>query len=445
MFNQKRYIMSFQNLSRLLFAVTLLSFVYSVNSHADSRQMLKSAAAEKAGMDSVRIKKVRQELQKLVDQNRLAGMVTIASRHNKIVHYEAMGVQDIATRKPMEKDAIFRLFSMSKPITGVAMMILYEEGKFSLSDPVEKFIPEFANLQVYIGTDDDGTVLTEPAEQKMTIRQLMSHTGGLAYGPMMGNHPIDVMYGEANTYDPDSTLHDLVTKISKIPLKFQPGSEFNYSSSVDVQGYLIEKLSGQRFGDFLQDRLFKPLGMKDSGFYVPADKVDRLAEVYHYDNNDNLVVQELYGGIIRYKEDQPLQAGGWGMVSTAMDYLRFSQMLLNGGILDGTRILSPSTVKLMHTNHLPKHISEMKLHLGGQPGSSFGLDFAIIEDPVENGTAYSKGEYYWGGATGTWFWIDPLEDLVFVGMVQQFAGQPQIPDVRGISKRMFYQAIVEPN
>lgn len=409
--------------------------------NADPRDRLRQTAPEKAGMDSARMARVTEEMQKLIDQERLSGIVTIAARNNKIVHYEAAGFHDIASKKPMEKDAIFRIFSMSKPITGVGLMILYEEGRFGLSDPVEKYIPEFANLDVYTGLDDSGKMLTEPAKQKMTIRQLMSHTAGLAYGHMMGNHPIDLAYSEVNIFDPDSSLQGLVSKIAKIPLKFQPGTVFNYSAAVDVQGHLIEKLSGQRFGDFLEERLFKPLRMTDSGFYVPTDKADRLAEVYHYDENNRLVARELYDGAIRFKDDQKLQAGGWGMVSTALDYLRFSQMLLNGGVLDGVRILSPTTAKLMHTNHLPKGVVEMAPHLGGQPGSSFGLDFAIIEDPVNNGSAYSKGEYYWGGAAGTWFWIDPVEDLVFVGMVQQFAGQPQIPDVRGISKRAFYSAI----
>jgi CubicO group peptidase (beta-lactamase class C family) len=410
---------------------------------AENRAKLKQSTPEQAGMDSTRMARVTEHMQQLVDQKRLAGIVTIAARRNKIVHFEAVGYHDIESEKTMEKDAIFRIFSMSKPITGVALMMLYEEGKFSLSDPLEKYLPEFSNMTVYAGQDEQGKTLTEPVEQKITIRHLMTHTAGLAYGKMMGMHPIDVAYSEAEIFDPDSSLQEFASKVSKIPLKFQPGTTFNYSASVEVQGYLIEKLSGMRFGDFLEQRLFAPLGMKDSGFYVPSAKADRLAQVYHYDNNNQLIAQELYGAAIRFHEDQRLQAGGWGMVSTAMDYLRFSQMMLNGGTLDGVRILSPTTVQLMHTNHLPAGVTEMSPMLGGQPGSSFGLDFAIIENPVNNGTAYSKGEYYWGGAAGTWFWIDPVEDLVFVGMVQQFAGQPQIPDVRGISKRAFYSAITE--
>ncbi len=394
-------------------------------------------------MDASRLNLVTRQMQALVDQERLAGTVTIASRHNRIVHFEAVGFQDIENRRPMRKDTIFRIFSMSKPVTGVALMMLYDEGKFSLSDPVAKYIPEFADMRVYTGKAEDGSPATEPAARPMTIRNLLTHTAGLAYGTMMGNHPVDVMYSEASIFDPDSSLQDFVRKLGALPLKFQPDTVYNYSAAVEVQGYLVEKLSGQRFGDFLQERLFAPLGMADTGFYVPPQKLQRFAQVYHYDAGNRLIARELYDGAIRFTEDQKLQAGGWGLVSTAMDYLRFCQMLLNGGSLDGVRILSPATVKLMHTNHLPPTVTEMAPALGGQPGSSFGLDFAIIEDPVNNGTAYSKGEYYWGGAAGTWFWIDPVEDLVFVGMVQQFAGQPQIPDVRGISKRAFYSAITD--
>ncbi|MEM9621204.1 MAG: serine hydrolase domain-containing protein [Pseudomonadota bacterium] len=404
---------------------------------------LTTGKASGAGMDADLLTRVTAGMQQLVDAGQLAGTVTIAARNNRIVHFEAVGQRDIERGLPMQKDTIFRIYSMTKPVTGVALMMLYDEGKFSLSDPLSKYIPEFAEPQVYVGTDEDGNFLTEPAEQAITIRHLMTHTAGLAYGTMMGNHPVDVAYSDADIFNPDSNLETFTRKVANLPLKWQPGTRHNYSAAVEIQGYLVELLSGQRFGDFLQERLFGPLGMQDTAFSVSPDKLDRFAQVYHYNEQDQLIAQELFDGAIRFTEDQTLQAGGWGLVSTAMDYLRFSQMLLNGGTLDGTRILSPATVKLMHTNHLPAGVTEMSPMLGGQPGSSFGLDFAIIEDPVENGSAYSKGEYYWGGAAGTWFWIDPVENLVFVGMVQQFAGQPQIPDVRGISKRAFYTAITE--
>jgi CubicO group peptidase (beta-lactamase class C family) len=208
---------------------------------------------------------------------------------------------------------------------------------------------------------------------------------------------------------------------------------------VDVQGYLVEVLSGQGFGGFLEERIFDPLGMSDTDFYVPEEKANRFAQVYGYDDDGKLIAQEGFGGSNNYLEEQAFESGGGGLVSSSMDYMRFAQMVLNGGELDGVRILAPLTVGLMHRNQLPKSVESITL--GGGAGTTFGLDFAIIEDPVE-AESYSKGEFYWGGAAGTWFWIDPVEDLVFVGMIQQF-GQG-IPDVRGTSRRLVYQSIIEP-
>ena len=403
----------------------------------ESTAALQLAAPEAAGMDSARLDRVTQAMQGFVDDGLLAGVVTIAARDNKIVHFESVGYRDKEAQSAMTNDAIFRIYSMTKPITGVAMMILYEEGKFKLSDPVEKYIPEFADLQVAAGEDEDGNIITEPANHKMTIRELMSHSGGLSYG-LFSQSKVDDLYNDANVLDADSTLQDMIDKLGKIPLRHQPGSMWHYSVSVDVQGYLVEKLSGQKFGDFLEERIFEPLGMTDTDFYVPAEKVSRFAQVYGYTPDGVLTAQEGFGGANNYLEDQAFESGGGGLVSTAMDYMRFSQMVLNGGELDGVRILAPLTVDLMSRNQLPKGVAGIA---PGNPATTFGLDFAIVEDPTEV-ESYSKGEFYWGGAAGTWFWIDPVEDLVFVGMIQQF-GQG-IPDVRSTSKRLVYQAIMEP-
>ena len=401
---------------------------------------LQMVQPELVGMNSQRLQRVTDEMQKFVDVGQLAGVVTIAARDNKIVHFEAVGSRDIESGDAMSKDDIFRIYSMSKPITGVAMMILYEEGKFKLSDPVEKYIPEFKDLQVAAGEDASGNIITQPADHKMTIRELMSHTGGLTYG-IFSQSKVDTMYNDANVLDPDSTLQDMISKLGKIPLRQQPGSLWHYSVSVDVQGYLVEKLSGQKFGDFLEERIFTPLGMKDTDFYVPEEKADRLAQVYSYGPEGKLFPQEGLGGANNYLVDQALESGGAGLVGTAMDYLRFAQMMLNGGELDGVRILAPLTVEIMHRNQLPKSVEGIAF---GSAGTTFGLDFAIIEDTVE-AESYSKGEYYWSGAAGTWFWIDPVEDIVFVGMIQQFGGRNgQVPDMRGTSRRMVYQSIMEP-
>jgi CubicO group peptidase (beta-lactamase class C family) len=394
---------------------------------------LAAATPEEVGMSTERLSRLSRAMQELVDQGRLPGIVTMLARHGKIAHFETFGYQEISSSVPMAKDSIFRIYSMSKPITGVAMMMLYEEGEFRLSDPVAKYIPEFKDLKVAAGVGKNGPIV-EDADHLMTIRELMSHTAGLTYG-VFSKSQVDDMYVKAGVLDPDSTLKDMILKLSKIPLRQQPGSLWHYSVAVDVQGYLVEVLSGQRFDVFLKERLFDPLGMVDTGFHVPQDKAGRFAQVYNYDKDNNLIAMD--GGGNNYLKPPTFFSGGGGLVSTAMDYMRFCQMLLNGGILDDVRILSPLTVDLMHRNQLPKEVAEII------PGSGvgFGLDFAVVLNPVE-AFCISEGEYFWGGLAGTWFWIDPVEDLIFVGMIQQM-GQNR-PDVRSLSRQLVYQAILEP-
>jgi CubicO group peptidase (beta-lactamase class C family) len=395
------------------------------------------ASPEAAGMDSARLDRVTAAMQAYVDEGLLAGVVTMAARDDKIVHFESVGFRDVEAQSPMTNDALFRIYSMSKPITGAALMILYEEGKFRLADAVEMYIPELRDLQVYAGEDDNGNMLTEPQNHKMTIRELMSHTGGLTYG-IFAQSGVDAKYVEAGLLDTGDTLAEFAAKLGQIPLKHQPGSTWEYSVSVDVQGYLVEKLSGQSFGEFLEQRIFDPLGMTDTDFHVPEEKASRFAQVYGYTEEGELIAQEGFPGA-NFLEDPVFESGGGGLVSTAMDYMRFSQMILNGGELDGVRILAPLTVELMHRDQTPANMNGSVL---GARGTSFGLDFAVIEDPVE-AESYSTGEFYWGGAAGTWFWIDPVEDLVFVGMIQQFGSK--LPNVRATSKRLVYQSIMEPN
>lgn len=404
----------------------------SIRENAQSRD-LAVAVPEDMGMSSERLSRVSSAMQKLVDDGKLAGIVTMVARHGKIVHFETFGYQEISSETPMPKDSIFRIYSMSKPITGVALMMLYEEGKFRLSDPVAKYIPEFKGLKVASGEGKDGPIV-EKANHPMTIRELMTHTAGLTYG-IFSKSQVDEIYVKAGVLNRNQTLKDMINKLSKIPLRQQPGSLWHYSVAVDVQGYLVEVLSGKPFDAFLKERLFDPLRLKDTGFHVPEDKAGRFAQVYSYDKERNLIAQGGFGGANNYLKPATFLSGGGGLVSTAMDYMRFCQMLLNGGELDGVRILSPLTVDLMHRNHLPKDMVEM----APGSGTGFGLDFAVILDPVEANTI-SKGEYYWGGAAGTWFWIDPVEDLIFVGMIQQFGmGRP---DVRSLTRQLTYQAIV---
>jgi CubicO group peptidase (beta-lactamase class C family) len=402
---------------------------------------LPSANAESEGMSTERLAHLRSGMKELVDQGRLAGVVTMVSRHGKVVEFDAAGKRDIAANAPMQKDSIFRIYSMSKPITGVAMMMLFEEGKWQLNDPVAKYIPEFAKLKVY-GMDANNNVVMKDPVHPVTMRELMSHSGGFTYG-FFSNTAVDKLQIEADLLNPNNTLDEFIKRVAKLPLNAQPGSEWHYSISVDIQGYIVQKLSGMPFEEFLEKNIFKPLGMVDTAFYVPKEKLNRFAEFYSYDKDGKLQAVGVKEGLNHDFAAKPaLSSGGGGLVSTATDYMRFCQMLLNGGQLDGVRILSPLSVELMHTNVLAPSVPILA------PGAGFGLDFAVYTDPVAAGGYYGKGSYWWGGAAGTWFWIDPVNDLIVLGMIQQAAGTGaaatgSVPDVRGLSHAWTYQAIVK--
>ena len=402
---------------------------------------LPTASAESEGMSAERLALLSAGMQQLVDNGRLAGVVTMVSRHGKVVEFDAAGKRDIAANAPMQKDSIFRIYSMSKPITGVAMMILFEEGKWQLNDPVAKYIPEFAKLKVYT-TEANGNVVMKDQNHPVTMRELMSHSGGFTYG-FFSQTAVDKLQIEADLLNPNNTLDEFIKRVAKLPLNSQPGTEWHYSISADIQGYIVQKLSGMPFEEFLEKRIFKPLGMTDTGFYVPKEKLNRFAEFYNYDNDGKLHAVGVREGLNHdFSANPALSSGGGGLVSTASDYMRFCQMLLNGGQLDGVRILSPLTVELMHTNVLAPNVPILA------PGAGFGLDFAIYTDPVAAGGYYGKGSYWWGGAAGTWFWIDPVNDMIVVGMIQQAAGTgaaavAAVPDVRGLSHAWTYQAILK--
>jgi CubicO group peptidase (beta-lactamase class C family) len=402
---------------------------------------LPTASAESEGMSAERLARLSGGMKELVDKGRLAGVVTMVSRHGKVVEFDAVGKRDIAANAPMQKDSIFRIYSMSKPITGVAMMMLFEDGKWQLNDPVAKYIPELAKLKVH-STEANGNVVLKDQNHPVTMRELMSHSGGFTYG-FFSQTAVDKMQVDADLLNPDNTLEEFIKRVAKLPLNSQPGSEWHYSISTDIQGYIVQKLSGMPFEEFLEKRIFKPLGMSDTGFYVPKEKLNRFAEFYSYDNDGKLHAVGVREGLNHDFAAKPaLSSGGGGLVSTATDYMRFCQMLLNGGQLDGVRILSPLTVELMHTNVLAPSVPILA------PGAGFGLDFAIYTDPVAAGGYYGKGSYWWGGAAGTWFWIDPVNDLIVIGMIQQAAGTgaaaiAAIPDVRGLSHAWTYQAILK--
>ena len=304
-------------------------------------------------------------------------------------------MRDVENSKPVEPDTIFRIYSMSKPITSVAVMILYEEGHFQLGTPVSKFIPEFENMEVY---NEDQTEISD-AKKEITIKHLLMHTAGFTYG--WGNKPVDERYKKLKIFESGATLLDMVKKLGDIPLVHEPGERWTYGVSVDVLGYLVEVVSGMPFEEFLQTRLFVPLGMVDTGFSVPPEKVDRFAALYRPDKEGGL--ERVGDAPLANDEVSFFPSGGGGLVSTAADYIRFSQMLLNGGELDGVRILGKKTVELMR---YPHH------------DDWFGLGFAVVTDKEPPDTLESAGNFSWGGAAATTFWIDPQEELIGLLMTQ---------------------------
>jgi CubicO group peptidase (beta-lactamase class C family) len=392
---------------------------------------LAPATPESVGMSAERLSRLNAAMKKLVDDKQVAGLVTLVERRGKVVQFGAAGQLDVRKPDAMQKDSIFRIYSMSKPVTGVAMMMLYEEGKWQLNDPVSRHIPEFARLKVYMGKNDDGTPKLEDARRPMTMRELMTHTAGLGY-VLSPINPVDKMIIDGNVLNAGAPLQAMIDGLVKIPLLAQPGTRWSYSIAVDVQGYLVEKFSGQPFGEFARKRIFEPLGMTDTGFYVPKEKLPRFAQV-HTGSGSNLAVD-------MNRPDPtviPLgPSGGGGLFSTAMDYARFCEMLLQGGQFNGVRLLAPRTVEMMRTNHVnPEPLKTMPA------GTGWGMDFQIVTDPAAAGEPVSSGTFSWFGIAGTWFWIDPVTDLAFVGMVQHQSLGTTRP-IHALSRSLVYQAIV---
>jgi CubicO group peptidase (beta-lactamase class C family) len=396
-------------------------------------QRLPSATPEEVGLSSERLERVGAVFQGYADEGRLAGALGMVIRHGKVAYVDTWGVRDIAARDPLETDDIFRIYSMTKPITSVAVMMLYEEGRFFLDEPVGRYLPELANLPVARLAEASGpdSIPTERATRPMTIRDLLRHTSGLTYG-IFSNTAVDQLYGRHNVNGAE-TLADMVTALGQIPLMFQPGTRWNYSVSTDVLGRLVEVISGQPFDVFLRERIFEPLGMHDTGFYVEPSERDRFAQLYgHVGPERSLEVVMARS----YAPDETFFSGGGGLVSTAQDYARFAQMLLNGGELDGVRILSPTTIDLMTADHLHDDGASFLAD-----GWGFGLGFTVKNQPARDGLPDSVGTYYWFGVAGTSFWIDPQRDLIGIFMVQ--INPNRDVSFRDQFKRLVYQAVVE--
>ena len=406
---------------------------------------LATATPESVGFSSARLEHLHALIQDEIDRKELAGAVTILARHGKVVDFRAYGARDAASRARMSADTIFRDYSMTKPVTGVAMMILYEEGKWLPQDPIAKYIPEFANLKVFAGTDASGNPILVAPNHPPTLKELMSHTAGFSYGS--GMTPVDEIYRRRKVMQ-SASLKEMIEKLADIPLDYQPGEGWKYSLSMDIEGYLIEKMSGQTLPEFMQQHIFAPLRMQDAGFYVPAQKRARFATNYRVDDSGQIVSTSAAGQPPRDYETQPtMPSGGGGLVSTAPDYYRFAQMLANGGELDGARIVAPASVHLMTTNKLPDRLLSGQFGIGlhvMRPGFGYGFNCAVIFDPGVAALPDGKGTFFWDGAAGTWFWVDPTNDVVFVGMIQRMTA----PDNHGLLYRTHaavYGALVDPS
>ena len=370
-----------------------------------------AAAAAEVGLSDEGLASLKSHINGYVENGRLVGATTLVARDGKIAHFETYGQINKEAGTKMSQDAVFRIYSMTKPITGIALMMLYEEGRFDLDDPVSKYLPSFANQRVFSGVNEDGSLKTVPAERQSTIRDLLTHTSGLTYG-VFGNTPVDQLYGKAGVFDPKLTLADQTEKLGKLPLLYQPGAAWVYSLSVDVQGRLIEVLSGKSLGEFFQDRIFAPLGMEDTGFSVRPDQLGRFSEIYAPEKDKGLVAYRGdFFGDFTVKPNS--ESGGGGLVSTTLDYWKFAQMVANGGELNGVRLIRAETIELMRRDHLPDNLKGIA---GGTQGLGFGLGFAVVQDGEKQGGHANVGEYFWGGMANTIFWIDPTSDVVAIFM-----------------------------
>jgi CubicO group peptidase (beta-lactamase class C family) len=403
-------------------------------------------AAERAGFDAARLERITGHLERnYVERGKIAGCQVLVSRHGVPAYFRSLGSMDLERAKPMRDDTIFRIYSMTKPITSVALMQLYEQGHFQLNDPVSRIVPSWRDHKVWVSGDKEEMVTKEP-DSPVTFRHVLSHTGGLTYGGT--NHPVDKVYRREQVMRREGegeTLTTFVDKLSRVPLMYEPGTRWMYSLSTDVCGALVEIISGQRFDEYLREHIFEPLGMVDSAFHVDDSKVDRFAANYQRQPDKTL---KLIDDPERsnYLHEPTFFSGGGGLTGTIADYARFCEMLRRGGELDGQRILGPRTLELMTKNHLAGGSGDLASMAVGAfsetayEGVGFGLGFATTIGEVEAGTL-GAGDYYWGGAASTIFWVDPVEDMYVVFMTQLMPSATF--NFRGQLKNIIYSAIVE--
>lgn len=401
-----------------------------------------------SGLSEASLSNITRHLQeRYITPGKIAGTVTVVHRKGETAFFEALGKADLENNRPMEKDTIFRIYSMTKPITSIALMQLYEQGKFQLSDPVHRFIPKWKNLRVYDSGNKPLMVTTRP-ERPMQIHDLFTHMSGLTYG-FTERTNVDAMYRDAaiGCMDkaPRGTVEDMVNDLAEIPLEFSPGSRWNYSVATDVLGHLVELIADMPLDDYFKKYIFEPLNMVDTDFCVPLAKKDRFANCYMRGYTGEIKLQD-NAEKSHYLKRPKFLSGGGGLVSTASDYLNFSKALLNGGALEGSRVIGRKTLEFMATNHIPgnKDLGEYAVGRFSESlyeGVGFGLGFSVSLDPTQSKTISSVGEYAWGGAASTAFWVDPVEDMVVVFMTQYMPSA--VYNFRGQLKQIIYGAIAD--
>lgn len=401
---------------------------------------------EEVGLSKARLERIDRHLERrYIAPGKIAGALTLVARKDRVAYLSPVGQMDIERSKPMAEDTIFRIYSMTKPITSVALMMLYEHGEFQLGDAVYKYIPEWRNLGVYKQRGHPAW-LTTPCERPMTIHDLFTHMSGLTYGFMQRTN-VDRAYRRLGVgREGNENLREMIEALATLPLEFSPGARWNYSVSTDVLAYLVEVISGMPYDEYLRTKIFEPLGMTDTGFHVPAEKIDRLAANYSRRPDKSLKLEDDGGEASIYAKPPTFFSGGGGLVSTAADYLRFCRMLQRGGELDGARIIGRKTLELMTKNHLPGGVDLTDIAFGNfaettYEGVGFGLGFSVLLDQAKAQIVGSPGEFAWGGAASTAFWIDPSEELIVIFLTQLM---PSVTfNFRAQLKSIIYPAIVD--
>lgn len=390
----------------------ILSLLLSISACQTTQTQTQKESSTLSGFSEQRLQRIAPAMQTYIDDGKLAGISTLVARKGEIVHWQVQGMHDKEASEPLSKESLFRIYSMTKPITAVAALTLWEQGKFHMHDPISKYLPEFTDMQVYVSGVGESMVL-EKAKHPIRIIDLFTHTAGFSYG--FTNSEVDKLYREADMFKGQIERETVLAELAKLPLNHQPGTAWHYGVNIDVIGFLVEELSGKKLGEYMQEVIFEPLGMVDTGFFVPIGNESRLVQIYTVDKNTGQTIVMKNEPLGDYLSDPNVHNGGGGLVSSMSDYLKFAQMLLNQGELNGERILGRKTVEYLTTNHLPENLMP---YGKGAPGEGYGLAMSVTVDAKQVGFMSSNGNFGWAGLASTYFRIDPQEQLIMIGMAQ---------------------------